>query len=141
MAIADLDNVLYGNMFDHMLGWWHQRHLPNLLFLKFEDMVREPHREIKRIARFCGKDDLPDAVVEKIVEATKFANMKTNPKTNFMWSGYLDSTISRFFRKGKIGDWKNHFNVAQNEMFERIIKDKFGGSGLEFCYESDGEKN
>ena len=36
-----------------------------------------------------------------------------------------------FFRKGKIGDWKNYFS-PMIEKLSKIIEEKLGGSGLSF---------
>ena len=32
--------VAYNSWLDHVLGWWKQRHNPNVLFLKYEDMMK-----------------------------------------------------------------------------------------------------
>lgn len=32
--------VAYNSWLDHVLGWWKQRHNPNVLFLKYEDMKK-----------------------------------------------------------------------------------------------------
>ena len=36
---------------------------------------------------------------------------------------------------GKVGDWKSHFTVAQNEVMDALIREKLAGSGLTFDYE------
>ena len=37
-----------------------------------------------------------------------------------------------FFRKGEIGDWKNHLTAEMVDGLDRIIEEKFTGSGLTF---------
>ena len=41
-----------------------------------------------------------------------------------------------FIRKGEVGDWQNHFTVAQNRAFDNLIEEKFGDTGLVFQYTS-----
>ncbi len=36
------------------------------------------------------------------------------------------------FLSGKVGDWKNHFTVAQNEAMDALIEEKLKGTGLKF---------
>jgi len=49
-------------------------------------------------------------------------------------SGDIDNMGEKknFFRKGKIGDWKNYFSPSMIEKLSKIIEEKLGGSGLSF---------
>ena len=38
---------------------------------------------------------------------------------------------------GTIGDWKNHFTVAENEQFDEILAQEFRDSTLKFTYTTD----
>ena len=40
-----------------------------------------------------------------------------------------------FFRKGKTGDWKNHFGAELNERIDRWIEANLEGSDLKFIIE------
>ncbi|XP_063123906.1 sulfotransferase 1C2A-like isoform X1 [Rattus norvegicus] len=128
--------VSCGSWFDHVKGWWEIRDRYQILFLFYEDMKRDPKREIQKVMQFMGKN-LDEEVVDKIVLETSFEKMKDNPLTNFSTipKTIMDQSISPFMRKGIVGDWKNHFTVAQNERFDEIYEQKMDGTSLNFCME------
>ena len=42
------------------------------------------------------------------------------------------------FFSGTIGDWKNHFIVAENEQFDEILDREFRDSNMKFTYTNSG---
>ena len=122
--------VQRGDWFDHVLGWWSQRDAPNILFLKYEDLIRRFDEQVQRLGEFMGEQVTPE-LTASIREQTDFDRMSTESFSNLKEISELDS----FFRKGQIGSWKNEFTVAQNERFDQIIAERLGGTGLDFEYE------
>lgn len=47
-----LITVMYSPFFDHVLGYWKQREQSNILFVKYEDLLKDPVNIIKKIAEF-----------------------------------------------------------------------------------------
>uniref|UniRef100_V9KX03 Sulfotransferase n=1 Tax=Callorhinchus milii TaxID=7868 RepID=V9KX03_CALMI len=126
-------NVTYGLWHDHVKGWWEQRGNFPILYMFYEDMKEDPRREIKRVAEFLGKE-LGSKELDTIVAHTSFNAMKLNPMTNYSTIplDVLDQRTSPFMRKGIVGNWKTHFTVAQNQMFEEDYCRRMVGSTLHF---------
>ncbi|NP_991183.1 sulfotransferase family 1, cytosolic sulfotransferase 4 [Danio rerio] len=123
---------VFGSWFDHVSGWWQKkRSYPNMLYMFFEDLSEDTGREVNRLCSFLG---LSTSVQEKekITKGVQFDAMKQNTLINHVTIPFLDCKISPFMRKGKVGDWKSHFTVAQNERFDEVYKQKMKNSGVTF---------
>ncbi|KAH0508470.1 Sulfotransferase family cytosolic 1B member 1 [Microtus ochrogaster] len=129
-------SVPYGSWFNHVKTWWEKKKDHPLLFLYYEDLKQNPKEEIKKVASFLGKT-LDEKTLEKIIHHTSFEMMKDNPMVNYthLPSSMMDHSKSPFMRKGTIGDWKNYFTVAQNEIFDAVYEKEMSGTTLKFCTE------
>ena len=120
-------NVQRGSWFDHILSWWNNSHLNNVLFLKYEDLRQNLAGEIQKMMSFLGYP-VNDKIIEKIIEKTTFRHMQEEKFSNM----HEIEEFNGFFRKGKVGSWKNQFTAEQSEYFDQIYAEKTKGTGLEF---------
>ncbi|XP_026222815.1 cytosolic sulfotransferase 2-like [Anabas testudineus] len=124
--------VVYGSWYDHVNGWWEKKQTYSKLhYMFYEDLIEDCGREIDQLCSFLG---LSPSVEEKerIKTAVKFDNMKQNQMISFTTVKYMNQTVSPFLRRGKVGDWKDHFTVAQNEEFDEDYKEKMKNPTLKF---------
>uniref|UniRef100_A0A8C3TNN4 Sulfotransferase n=1 Tax=Catharus ustulatus TaxID=91951 RepID=A0A8C3TNN4_CATUS len=131
--------VAYGSWYDHVREWWEKRQEKKILYLFYEDMKKDPRREVQKILQFLGKE-LAEGTVERILHHTSFQEMKKNPAANYetMLPTLMDHSLSLPLppeRWGISGDWKNHFTVAQNERFNQHYQEHMAGSDLHFQME------
>ncbi|XP_070573639.1 sulfotransferase 1B1-like [Ptychodera flava] len=123
-----------GEWGSHVIPWWKKRNEQNVLFLKYEDIVKDLGQYIRKIAAFLEQDHLTNEKFDKIVKLCTFDNMKKDPVDTAMilskaWK--YDISSNPFVREGKIGGWKEYFTEEQNTQFDQVYKRWIGDSGLE----------
>ncbi|CAJ1084941.1 cytosolic sulfotransferase 3-like [Xyrichtys novacula] len=124
--------VLFGSWYDHVNGWWKKKQTYSCIhYMFYEDLIEDTARELDKICSFLG---LSPTVEEKesIVSEVQFDAMKKNKVVNHDELRTMKVNISPFMRKGKVGDWKNHFTVAQNEEFDKHYEKKMKDPILKF---------
>uniref|UniRef100_A0AAY3ZSS3 Sulfotransferase n=1 Tax=Denticeps clupeoides TaxID=299321 RepID=A0AAY3ZSS3_9TELE len=110
-----------------------EREKRNILYLFYEDMKENPHREVMRIMKYLDLS-LPGDVIGRVVELTSFKAMKDNPMTNYSFipKPVFDHSISPFMRKGEVGDWTNHFTPEQSQLFDEDYARQMEGTDIPF---------
>ncbi|XP_071952598.1 sulfotransferase 1C2-like [Antedon mediterranea] len=132
-------NLEYGGFFPHVLDFWKYRHEPYFLYMKFEDMKKDPRGAIIQFADHL-ECTLTEEELDRVVYNSDVKNMKKTyekVEKNIPNGELLTKAMGKapFIRKGQIGDWKNHYTVAQNEQFDAVIRENLHGTGLAFDFE------
>lgn len=130
--------LMYEDWFKHTDDYWTQRSNPNVLIVKFEEMVENLREVVLKMARFLGKD-LNSEAVERIVNWGQFDNLRKTMSINTKLYKAMDMKVTQFFRKGEVGDWKNYFSEAQSDEIDRMFSEQLSGRGLYFKYHADPE--
>ncbi|KYO18888.1 hypothetical protein Y1Q_0018871 [Alligator mississippiensis] len=92
--------------FDHVRGWYTHKDEFNILFLSYEEMIKDLRTAVLKICNFVGKQ-LSDQ----------------------------EKGQGHFLRKGTIGDWKNIMTVAQSERFDKIFQEKMKDLPYKFIWD------
>lgn len=125
--------VMFGSYFDHVFPWWEAgKQNKNVLFLKYEDMKTDLRAVILKLVGFL-EIKTPSKLISSVIEKSSFGMMANNRQTNFNWVPQKED-IPGHFRKGEIGDWRNHFTPEQNKIFDGLYMEKMLGTGLRFDF-------
>lgn len=65
----------------HIVNFWDMRHLPNILFIAYEDLVNNSFKTIKKISKFL-ECNYTDEWLMQLTEFVSFTNMKNNKVLN-----------------------------------------------------------
>ncbi|KAL5702246.1 hydroxyjasmonate sulfotransferase [Ranunculus cassubicifolius] len=123
----------FGPYFDHVLGYWNEslKNPKKILFLKYEDLKREPMANVKKLAEFLGKPFRNDEEADQVIWRCSFDRLK-NLEVNTKGSpAIFDWKCTSFFRRGAVGDWKNYLAEEMGEKLDQITCSKLAGSGLD----------
>ncbi|XP_070572983.1 sulfotransferase 1C4-like [Ptychodera flava] len=125
-------NVCFGSWFENVEYWWEHRNDDNVLFLFYEDMIRDLKGHVRKIADFLNKS-LDDATLDEITRRSSFNVMKENPNANFK-APFREGM--RKLNRGKPGIWKSRLTEAENEAMEKAFSGRMKEMKIEFPFYS-----
>jgi aryl sulfotransferase len=112
----------YWSHLHHAQTWWDYRHLPNILLVHFADLLADPEREIRRIAKHLDiavdEQHLP-AILQRI----SFNGMKENfgaimPEVDALFR----EGAKTFMNKGTNGRWQGVLTEAELEQCRAAVE-------------------
>ncbi|XP_063048178.1 sulfotransferase 6B1-like [Engraulis encrasicolus] len=115
--------VPWGSYFDHALAWERRIDDPNVMIVTYEELKEDLRGGIRRVAEHFGFG-LCNDTIESIAKESTFSAMKECSRDSHGQMGNV------FFRKGEIGDWKNHFSQAQSEQMDGAFEKHLAGTKL-----------
>jgi len=126
-------DVGFGPYFDHVLPWWQASQKDkNILFLLYENIKHDHAGNVAKLASFL--DIQTDSqLIETVVRLSSFQSMTSNETTNFDWIPQK-ADKPKHFRKGDIGDWRNHFSPEQSQQMDDLFMKRMKGSDLQFDF-------
>ena len=85
-------------------------HPEDCLQLRYEDLHAEPGPQLTRVLQFLGLDASPE-IVSACVDACDFGSLSGGRERG-------QENLKSHFRKGIVGDWRNHFDADTLAMFD-----------------------
>lgn len=116
-------DIMSGSYFAHVASWWRHRNDPDVLLLRYEDLKREPKRQIRRIGAFIGVQNLSDARVGEVMEATDFKRMRSLEETFWPRVRRLLGLRQSFrMRKGETGQGQTVLGVMERATLQQLYE-------------------
>ncbi|XP_044346354.1 cytosolic sulfotransferase 10-like [Triticum aestivum] len=131
----------YGPIWEHNLGFWKKSIAAShkVILLKYEEMMAEPVKHVKMLAKFLGvpftEEEVRCGVVEGVVQLCSFNKLRSLPVNSSRVTdriGGVPMENASYFRTGKVGDWANHLTEEMSKKLDAIVEEKLRGSGITF---------
>ncbi|MBD1149227.1 sulfotransferase domain-containing protein [Pelagibacterales bacterium SAG-MED27] len=114
---------LLGKWNEHYISWTKNKN--NLLLIKYEDLIQDPHNELEKIINFLKKYldvKTNDNKNKKILETTSFKNLKEMEQKGLFKENVLnkkDDSKVNFFHLGPANNWKDTLNEDIKNKIEK----------------------
>jgi len=103
-------------------SWWDFRHLPNILFVHYADLLADLEGEIRRVAHFL-EIEVPDRSWPAIVQNSTFTEMRAFEEKNEepLRLAFKDGART-FFHKGSNGRWREILSPEELGLYDAAAR-------------------
>lgn len=118
----ETDGYPYWSHFHHLQSWWNYRHLDNIHFVHFSDLLGDIENQVLKIAAFLDIE-IKENNLNGILERISFNSMKKNftkimPEASIILKGGGD----RFMNKGTNGRWRGVLTDDELAQYDQQVK-------------------
>ncbi|XP_061831010.1 sulfotransferase 6B1 [Nerophis lumbriciformis] len=114
-------DVPWGSYFEHALAWEKRMDDPDVMLVTYEQLKQDLGQAVRHMSSFLGFTLTQDQV-RRVSEASTFAAMKE--------SSQHSGIGNIIFRKGEVGDWRNHFTEEQSRQMDQVFSQHLAGTRL-----------
>jgi len=118
-----------GNWSNHVMSWAGDSSPQFVHCVKYEDLQEKPYETFGGIIKGLGLVERGEAAIRKAVQEVEFSKLKQREQKE----GFSESEHKgdRFFRKGKIGSWREELTQEQAERIEEDHSEVMNKLGYE----------
>lgn len=109
----------------HVESWARATEIP-VYWVRYEDMKLDPVPTFTEAVRFIGLN-CSEGRIKTAIELSDFKKLKAEEDERGFWE--KPAGTKSFFRKGEVGDWRNHLTEAQRNRLvadHEVLMRKFG---------------
>ena len=112
----------YWSHLSNVQSWWDYRHVPNIVFIHYNDLLTDPAGELRRLANYL-EIDVPESAWSRILDAISFESMKSKadlyaPGGGFFWEGGAKT----FIHKGTNGRWRDVLTTEELAQYDALCE-------------------
>jgi|RhiMethySRZTD1v2_1073278.scaffolds.fasta_scaffold00349_31 aryl sulfotransferase len=116
----------------HTQTWWECRHLPNIAFVHYNDLLDDLSGEISRVAAFLDLF-VDEETMRRIADAATFANMSRRGETLLPSAGAMfDGGAATFLHKGINGRWRGVLTDDDQQLYRTAAARELSPSCIEW---------
>ena len=104
----------------HAQSWWDYRHLQNILFVHYADLLSDFRAEVQRIANFL-EFEVPEESWRAIISNCSLSEMRATAPQDRLGQ-VLKGGAETFFYKGTNNRWKEVLSVDELALYEAAAK-------------------
>jgi len=126
---------------DHVYEAWNKRSHPNLHFIFYEDLKKDPYAEIVKLNTFL-ETNLTAQQMNNVMKFTSFSEMKKRGVVAFgvvEAIEHMNMDVKEkeggFLRKGIVGDWKNCNDTDTINSMKKWVDNNMEYMDIPFIYE------
>ncbi|XP_071446463.1 sulfotransferase 1 family member D1-like isoform X2 [Hetaerina americana] len=134
--LFERDLVLWAPFWSHVDEAWKQRDHPNMLFLFYEDMIKDMESVVYKTATFLNKT-VSKEEVNKLLDHLRIESFRKNPsmmQAAYHLQGMVREGEPGFIRQGKSGTWRSEFSPELNTKADKWVKEHEELTDLRFQF-------